>query len=289
MEYCCMADKTANNDLDMSHNSFDLASYNSIPTPLLLYKYFKYYPPEQKKWTERIFKNNEIYFAAPKDFNDPFDSLISFVYPRSRSERERFVREWVQNSLPELPSKVADRQVRGSVKIGDDIPHMEAICEQLSRQMQEESAVFCMTQRKDSIVMWSHYAEYHTGFCLEFRTDNSLFSQARPIIYSDDLPCQDFIEFMSPRPNRMVPWYLVTKRKDWEYEKEWRLVNPGILPGQKQYPPESLTGVILGCRMDEKNREQIKQWCREREAHPTLCEAKEKKNEFGLDIVPISY
>jgi hypothetical protein len=36
------------------------------------------------------------------------------------------------------------------------------------------------------------------------------------------------------------------------------------------------------------DREQIKEWCKERELHPMLYEAKEKRSEFGLDIVPVS-
>lgn len=284
-----MADQATNDESVVLQNPFDLTSYDNIPTPPLLYKYFSYHPPDKSEWTQRIFKNNEIYFAAPKDFNDPFDTLTRFVYPRYPAERERFMREWVRRTLPHIPEAVADHQVRGTVRKGDDILHMEKICEELTYQMQKEDAVFCMTERKDSILMWSHYAGYHTGFCLEFQTDNPLFSRARPIIYSEDLPCQDFIEFMSPGPNRMPPWYLVTKLKDWEYEKEWRLADPGPGPGPREYPPESLTGVILGCRMDEMNKERMKEWCRERDPRPMLYEAKARRSEFGLDIVPISY
>jgi len=128
----------------MSQGAFDLASYNSIPAPRLLYKYFKYHSPEKNEWTQRIFTNNEIYFAAPKDFNDPFDSVR-------------------------------------------------------------------------------------------------------------------------------------------------RLADPGPGPGPRNYPPEALTGVILGCRMDESNREQIKQWCRKRKPRPMLYEANEKKREFGLDIIQVAF
>jgi hypothetical protein len=260
-----MPHQTMDNGSPMSQSSFDLASYNNISTPSVLY------------------------FAAPKDFNDPFDSVTRFTYPRSRAERERFMRVWVSRSLPYLPDEVADRRVRGSVAADEDMVHMERICEQLTHQMQVENAVFCMTERRDSILMWAHYADHHTGFCLEFSTDNPLFSRARAILYRRDLPHQNLVEFLNPGPIRMPPWYLVVKAEDWAYEKEWRLADPGPGPGPREYPPESLTGVILGCRMDEKNREQIKEWCKEREPRPVLYHAREKRREFGLDIVPLSY
>lgn len=273
----------------MSSPAVDLSSYDNIPTPQHLYKYFRYHAPGKCEWTQRLFRNNEVYFAAPKDFNDPFDTLTRFPYPRSVIERERFLKKWVRRSFPQMPEAVADRQVKGTVRNGDDIPLMEEICEDLSRQMQRENGVFCMTERKDSILMWSHYADYHRGFCLEFATDDPFFARARPVIYSDNLPCQDLIEFMDPRENRMPPLYLVTKLRDWDYEKEWRVADPSVGPGTKRYPPESLTGVIFGCRMDEKHRERIKAWCRERKPRPTLYEARARRGEFGLDIIPLSY
>jgi hypothetical protein len=145
-----------------------------------------------------------------------------------------------------------------------------------------------MTEKKDNILMWAHYAGQHAGFCLEFRTDNPFFSRVRPVTYCRYLPKQDLVEFLTVDIRRL-PLYLVTKAEDWAYEKEWRLGDPGSRAGPREYPPESLTGVILGCRMDEKNREQIKEWCREREPRPMLYEAKERRSEFGLDINPISY
>lgn len=283
-----MADRVNNNESGRLHSNSDHASYNNIPTPPRLYKYFKYNAPDKIDWTKRIFINNEIYFATPKFFNDPFDSITRFTYPKSQTEREHFIREWVRSSLPQIPEVVADRQVKGSVAKGDDISHMKKICEELTYQMQQSNAVFCMTEKNDNILMWAHYANQHTGFCLEFGTNTPLFSRVRPVIYSKYLPKQDLVEFMTVNV-RQLPLYLVTKAKDWEYEKEWRLADPGADPGPREYPEESLTGVIFGCRMNEKNRRQIQDWCRERDHPPKLFEAKEKINEYGLDIILISY
>ena len=272
----------------MSQSDIDHATYDSIPTPPRLYKYLNYYEPDKTEWTQRLFMNNEIYFAAPKDFNDPFDSVIRISRPKSQTERERFLREWVRKSLPHIPEQIADRQVKGSVAIGDDIPHMDEICEKLTYDAQQWNAVFCMTEKNDSILMWAHYADQHTGFCLEFETNTPLFSRVRPVIYAGDLPKQDLVELLAVNVQQL-PLYLVTKAKDWEYEKEWRLADPGSGAGPQEYPAESLTGVILGCRMDEKNRKQIQEWCRDRDRPPELFEAKEKRTEYGLDIIPISY
>ena len=75
--YNCMVDQAIDNDFSMSQGTFDYASYNKLPTPNLLYKYFMYHPPDKSEWTQHIFQKNEIYFSAPKDFNDPFTNLLN--------------------------------------------------------------------------------------------------------------------------------------------------------------------------------------------------------------------
>lgn len=279
-----MAANVTDDESTIRQGTFDYASYNNIPMPRLLYKYFKY----NNEWTQRIFKNNEIYFAAPKDFNDPFDSVMKFEYPKSPAERERFLL-WVRENYPHILGATTERQITETVRKGDDISYMETVCEELAYQMQNENAVFCMTEKKDNILMWAHYADQHTGFCLEFENDNPFFSRVRPVIYRRCLPKEDLVKFLMSSSINPLPLYLVTKAEDWAYEKEWRLAEPGTQPGQRKYPPESLMGVIFGCRTDDKNREQIKQWCRERDPRPILYKAKEKRSEFGLDIIPISY
>jgi hypothetical protein len=40
--------------------------------------------------------------------------------------------------------------------------------------------------------------------------------------------------------------------------------------------------------MSPENRKRIKEWCYAYKIHPTLYEAKEKEQEFGLDIISLS-
>ncbi len=64
-----MTDQVTDSESAALGGHLDPALSNEIPTPRLLYKYFKYYPPTRCEWTKRIFKDNEVYFATPKDFN----------------------------------------------------------------------------------------------------------------------------------------------------------------------------------------------------------------------------
>ncbi|MDI6450615.1 DUF2971 domain-containing protein [Anaerobaca lacustris] len=279
-----MAEQDTNGHSGAWQDSFDLVACDGTPTPRLLYKYFSYHPPDENDRTETIFRNDKLYFAAPKDFNDPFDSVTRLTYPKSPTEREHLLTKFAYRGR--LP--ISEHEIRRWVKTDADIPYMDKVCEDLTYQMQRENAVFCMTEEKDSILMWAHYAGQHTGFCLEFRTDNPLFSRVRHVIYSRYHPKEDLVQLLTSTV-RPLPLYLVTKAEAWAYEKEWRLADPGPGPGQRDYPAESLTGVIFGCRMNAKDRAQTKEWCRDRMPRPALYEAKEKRTEFSLDITPVSY
>ena len=43
--------------------------------------------------------------------------------------------------------------------------------------------VTCFTEDCTNLLMWSHYAENHTGFCLEFDASNEFFSNVRKVDY----------------------------------------------------------------------------------------------------------
>ena len=58
--------------------------------------------------------------------------------------------------------------------------------------------VLCLCEERDSLLMWAHYARSHTGFVVEYRTDNPFFQakrgdddeffHLRQVIYKPDRP-----------------------------------------------------------------------------------------------------
>jgi hypothetical protein len=79
------------------------------------------------------------------------------------------------------------------------------------------------------------------------------------------------------------------KANDWQYEKEWRIVDHVNGRGIQNFPENALSGVILGWRISQENKENIFRWCSSRKYPPKLYEAREKQKEFGLDIARIDY
>ncbi len=261
----------------------------NTPTPPVLYKYFAF-----NKWTQDIFERSEIYFQSPDGFNDPFDSKVSTTYEGTEEQRvSRLIDLW--HTGPHKDKREEDLRSRALdvVRRGQDVPLMLMTLGRSAEQRRKQMGIFCMSSKRDNILMWSHYADAHRGFCLGFRTANPFFGQALPIHeYSSDRPCLNLIE---PLDSNQIAKALLTKANDWEYEDEWRLVvHPGSSgdekdPGVHTYPPEALVEVILGCRMTPQNRHRTMQWCRTRSPRPAMYWAEEKDPAFGLNIVPIPW
>lgn len=268
--------------MDRNKGVVDVLQASDITKPPLLYKYYAF-----DEWTHRIFENNEIYLSSPESFNDPFDSKIRFIYEGSRTDRKRFLKEWSKKYRPELSRKerlVYEKSIR---KQGLDLQRMADGAQDEFMSHRSRIGVFCMSEDKKNILMWSHYANENAGFCVEFRTNNAFFSRARPVEYDRVLPCLNLLEIMWDKLITKVTLGLLTKAQDWAYEKEWRIVDVNGV-GIHEYPSEALSSVILGCKMSPENKKRIKEWCCACEHRPALYEAKEKEQEFGLDIISLS-
>jgi hypothetical protein len=78
--------------------------------------------------------------------------------------------------------------------------------------------------------------------------------------------------------------HLSTKAKAWAHEAEWRII--WQKPGVNQFPPEFLTGVILGARISSEDRTDILRLATDSPAKPMLYHARAKVASFGVDVLP---
>jgi hypothetical protein len=116
--------------------------------------------------------------------------------------------------------------------------------------------IFSMTTIKDSLLMWSHYADSHKGICIEFsRTnENELGNRSRcfPVEYSSFVKNIDVIDLKDANVFKVL---FDHKSDDWSYEKEWRYLIP---EGKKLIDfPGKISKIYFGLKCKEEIKNQI--------------------------------
>ena len=123
------------------------------------------------------------------------------------------------------------------------------VIEDRTQNLYRNKGISCFSERKDSQLMWSHYASSGKGFCLEFDTKKEPFQKLLPVKYEDKPPLLDFMKIVSLEKNYLLRKLLCLKSSDWAYEKEWRCFHNET---NKSYVYESsaLTGVYFGSEIE---------------------------------------
>jgi hypothetical protein len=133
--------------------------------------------------------------------------------------------------------------------------------------------VISLSKRWNSILMWSHYAENHKGFCIGFYEEklrnSELFGRGGIVAYNrkDKMP---FIDPMEDDPIKHSFIETHTKAFDWKYEKEYRVEKTFYegIPSENErivkLPDDFIAEVILGLKVSTKHKERIIKICQKK-------------------------
>ena len=248
------------------------------PTPNTLYRYRALIDDAVDEERLRpLFVNHQVYFPCRRKLNDPFECVVPSLFDTPSNIRREFLKEKVRK----LRSDLTCDQIREKAAAID----LEKLRQDIQNHV-DKVGILSLTERRDDLLMWSHYANGHRGLCLEFATsiDEVFFGRAQPVVYSDERPIFDPRE---PETNQ-VEKVVLTKSEHWSYELEWRIVEHQNDEGLYEFPAETLTGVIFGCWTSDKDKSKVKRWIHEGSLKPAIYEAKAKKRDFGLDFKLIS-
>lgn len=108
-------------------------------------------------------------------------------------------------------------------------------------------------------LMWSHYADSHKGFCIEYDLDilRQSYSSSYNLIRAFDVHYQDERPIISKNDDiyGIIDKVCGTKSKAWEKENEFRLVFGDI--GLKPVPQNAIKSIYFGLEMKSEERKQI--------------------------------
>lgn len=116
------------------------------------------------------------------------------------------------------------------------------------------------------LLLWSHYADNHRGFCVQYErcSENVLGQKAVRVTYTKKRPVSLLQTLVANRTlPRCIEVVVTSKAPNWAYEKEWRLVCPGVedeaMWFQLEGPPPGarIQSVILGLRMGKDHADTL--------------------------------
>ena len=161
--------------------------------------------------------------------------------------------------------------------------------------------VFCVSEDKDNLLMWAHYAQDHKGAVFELWSlpdeDNHL-SVATPVDYSDDpIPfftkkewVDDLVGLKRLDITSLYKRYACTKSKNWAYEREWRVWYPLSKTDKYDFSPirqSELKAVYLGCQAEASFKSDILRLIANRYPETRVFQAKKKINAYALKYTDV--
>lgn len=249
-----------------------------------LYKYGKL-----NEYSEALFSTPTVWFSAPSRLNDPFECRPWFTFEGSQDQIVQSLARAICNRNPLLPPNEAVATAVGIFLEGRhrNTATLENLRQDVTSKLAHEIGLYCMSESCDSILMWSHYAADHCGYCLRFEaTDHTpFFGTAQRVGYSEDFPVVDF--YNTPH-DKQVDLIFLTKHQGWDYEREWRIIDHDSGPGLYEYPSEILTEIIFGIRMPDEDKSKIRSWAGKRGSPVKFYQAIQDQRRFAIDLVEVA-
>lgn len=87
--------------------------------------------------------------------------------------------------------------------------------------------ISCFSTSNDNLLLWAHYANKHTGYCVEYDLENT--DNIFPVIYSlnkkkNSEILNKYFSNISKYSGDLYINFLLRKSYHWMYENEWRLI-----------------------------------------------------------------
>lgn len=222
---------------------------------------------------EEILLDNKIYLSSPEEFNDPFEVRPQINLDSSEKDREKIVSYYRGEVRKSYGFDLDAAYV--SEKIFDSSVQYECW-----DNVRSEVLIYCLSACNDGILMYSYYADSHSGICLEFDKSEEFF-QSISVNYETEFPRVDILH--GKRNYReLAEKGVLTKAECWSHEEEYRIVKSGSSSRYLEFNPVCLTGIIFGCRASSCSVDAIKDILSRREMSDVqLYRATPKKIHMG--------
>lgn len=228
--------------------------------------FFKFFSFERKD----VIENGKIRFAPIGEFNDPFE-LEPVITPISR-DFFKYLASLTEQEIQEMEFTNDDLDY-SSIRKGLTDSYREkykckvkkyGVLSLSSNNQINPLLTVSFPDKKDpreNILMWSHYADSHRGFVVEFDKDFISEAELHKVKYSNE---RDFLTFEDIDNNDFHSVFY-KKSEEWAYEQEYRAVLPlnkaSEIKDDKyhlfKFRKKSVSSITFGCAMSKNNKDII--------------------------------
>lgn len=223
----------------------------------------------------KILSGNCLHYSAPNSFNDPFD-LSSGLLDTTISKEDLV--KLITNGF-DAPEEERQKIVEYNLAHPDLIPTIFA---KTLEETKSEIGITCFSKSYLKTLMWSHYADKHSGICFGFSFNQVAGDGIMQLAvrYTDKVePKNYFKETIFSVYN-----WIFTKSKVWEYEEEVRRVyirEKGLIPFDKS----ELVEVYYGVRISPDQINKVQQLLKANGYDKIAKQSKMKINPQTFDLI----
>ncbi len=262
-------------------------------------KLYKYRPVN--KYSINNLQEDTVWLNSPNDYNDPYEFYEKIDFEAvNREITKKHFDELIERmtSKVQISQEIIDKAKESDKPIemiGKDLMkenqytdlkietffnfisdytaknNQRLISEKLEF-IQDSMKVSSFCEENSQFLMWSHYADSHKGFCIEYDIDHWNRSDFKrrilfPIIYQEEVydSTPHLLKSINQTEwNNLYPLLSgSTKSKNWEYEKEWRfIINIGASFQRQNYPMDCQSKIFLGHKISIVHKKEIVEICK---------------------------
>lgn len=271
---------------------------------------YKYLPPNLLK----VLQDKRVRFTQPGDFNDPFEFRPQIEAAVTDGEVQAYVEEnfekLVEHELAKYGALVQSipRQVLKDLLVAQKarLPEvfkmlqpgiLQKISPAIDGLLNQNVGVLCLSEVRDSLLMWGHYTDNHKGFVIGFDSSHAFFLKRRS--EQDEFGFLRKVNYQVERPKVVLsdtssPVWFQTKSSQWEYEKEWRIVRVLSEADHRtdrspfplclfEFAPDAILEIVIGARADSSTIQAIESLA-SHFRRAVLLKARENESAYGLVI-----
>lgn len=272
------------------------------------------------KYSLETLENDTVYFSQYTDFNDPFELSTPFpnlarMYSNASEQLDILHKKGFFSAANYYELKNICERI---VKNGN--PELDKTHKTIREKM-AKTGIYSLSKVNNEILMWSHYADNHRGFCIGFE---NLHLNTAPQV--KQLPVNYKTTFTDlSDPTIIINYYvnvfhnfvhlpdkawnakreklakvvkhiddqrggisvLTDKYEKWAYEQEIRLIDERNF-GLKQFNPRCMKSITFGLRTNQQEINNIIDICKKnKKEHIKFFKAEKHDEKFELKIVAL--